>query len=501
MLGSGLTTDRALIIGAIAYNEAPYLLEWIAYHRHQGAAHFYVGDNESSDATSSMLEILQNEGIVTRLFVPRRVSGNAQIEAYTEILRRLAGVNCNLAFLDLDEFLVPDDPELRAARLIAELMAPSDVGALGLNWRIFGSSGCFVARRGLVLERFEECARSDARIHHHIKTVTKPKAAFEATAHRVRLRAGYRYIDAAGENYPFDSTRGFAPEHRILHAPLCVHHYVIKSYQEFIYKKMMRGRATQGSGASRNLDYFHKHDLNEAQSRTAMVHVEAVKEGVRGLNARIGAVAARYPKAYIGEIRVGSAGTSVEIVAKDGVPSGQLVLVDHGQEPHRELCFALPLIRPDKAQQLRGLDGACRQWIDLPFRFDGETMTLRLTPQLPVVPDLPEDFLNLGPSAAAQPHYTGRVTELSENRVSGWARDFVAAAPVTVELLLGKMVVATTVASEPRTLARERGLHPTGACGFSFVRSSLTVKSLAGARCRVLGDTRLLAHKLDPEFR
>ncbi|WP_322787480.1 glycosyltransferase family 2 protein [Aliiroseovarius crassostreae] len=45
-------------------NEAPYILEWVAYHRAMGIDKFLIYTNDCSDGTSEILDRLQDLGIL-----------------------------------------------------------------------------------------------------------------------------------------------------------------------------------------------------------------------------------------------------------------------------------------------------------------------------------------------------------------------------------------------------------------------------------------------------
>ena len=45
-------------------NEAPYILEWVAYHRAMGVDNFLIYTNDCSDGTSEMLDRLQEMGVL-----------------------------------------------------------------------------------------------------------------------------------------------------------------------------------------------------------------------------------------------------------------------------------------------------------------------------------------------------------------------------------------------------------------------------------------------------
>ena len=53
-------------IAAIVKSEAPYLLEWIAFHRAVGIDAFFIADNGGNDGTSELLKRLEKAGYITR---------------------------------------------------------------------------------------------------------------------------------------------------------------------------------------------------------------------------------------------------------------------------------------------------------------------------------------------------------------------------------------------------------------------------------------------------
>lgn len=77
---------RAGIV-AIAKDEHPYLLEWLAYHLAIGFDHIWVYDNESATPLSRIVSRGAARGRVTILRWPNAASGRTQIEAYNHFLR------------------------------------------------------------------------------------------------------------------------------------------------------------------------------------------------------------------------------------------------------------------------------------------------------------------------------------------------------------------------------------------------------------------------------
>jgi Glycosyl transferase family 2 len=63
MMQQNQSPKSHIAICLIVKNEAPYLLEWIAYHRVIGVDRFLIYNNDSTDETSSILEHLDRAGI------------------------------------------------------------------------------------------------------------------------------------------------------------------------------------------------------------------------------------------------------------------------------------------------------------------------------------------------------------------------------------------------------------------------------------------------------
>lgn len=61
-----ISNDNILILTSMK-NEAPFILEWIAYHKAIGAKHFLVYTNDCSDNTNEILDRLAELGLVTQI--------------------------------------------------------------------------------------------------------------------------------------------------------------------------------------------------------------------------------------------------------------------------------------------------------------------------------------------------------------------------------------------------------------------------------------------------
>lgn len=279
-----------IALAAILRNEADYLLEWIAWHRNIGFTHFFITDNESDDGTRELLEQLRDCGIVRLRSEPR--GAEVQAKAYKAMLSAWGRDVDRIAFLDGDEFLVSADERSPIEHLEA-LIAPRDVGAVAINWRLFGSSGHKERGDGLVIERFTRCAPDDHAICRHFKTYARPQAIVEQRAHHAKLLPTFRYVDVANRPVVFVSPKGNVHLEgtgllqTIGPASVRVHHYVVKSLQEFNEKKRARGHAIMGPTHDHGDGYFRNHDLNDRECLFAHARSEATQRTVEQLKLMI----------------------------------------------------------------------------------------------------------------------------------------------------------------------------------------------------------------------
>jgi len=101
-----VSLDRPyLALCAIFRDEAPYLAEWLAFHRLVGVDHFFLYDNGSADRPEDVLRPFLTEGCVTLRPWPVPFHEHAARRAYADCLEQVRGRVRWLACLDVDEFL------------------------------------------------------------------------------------------------------------------------------------------------------------------------------------------------------------------------------------------------------------------------------------------------------------------------------------------------------------------------------------------------------------
>ncbi|MDE7072074.1 MAG: glycosyltransferase family 92 protein, partial [Bacteroidales bacterium] len=93
-----------LAVCAIAKDEGPYFKEWLEWHRGMGVEKFYIYNNESTDCTRQVLEPYIASGLVEYRYFP---GYRRQLAAYDDCLENYRFDTRWLAFIDLDEFVVP----------------------------------------------------------------------------------------------------------------------------------------------------------------------------------------------------------------------------------------------------------------------------------------------------------------------------------------------------------------------------------------------------------
>jgi len=261
---------------AIAKNEQRSIAEWIAYHRSIGFDQIVVYDNGSTDGTASIInQISHLDPAVVYKYWPDRMNQAPQLAAYAEASQ--ANDAKWLAFFDIDEFLVLRRHESVSAYLSA---MDNNVGAIAVNWLVFGSSQRISAGEGLVIDRFIRCAPRRHGKNLFCKTIVRRSALTKMSVHTATLNQGY-YADSTGSR---TTMMNDAKTMAVCHDGAQLNHYLLKSWEEFEEKKS-RGNAARAPGAkdkfshrgnslkrprkqSRdpNDEFWVKHDLNSSRN-------------------------------------------------------------------------------------------------------------------------------------------------------------------------------------------------------------------------------------------
>lgn len=281
-----------LSICAIVRNEAPYIAEWIEFHKLQGVQHFYIyhnvdglEDQETSDALKPYLpNTTAEESLVTAIIWPNKPG---QMTAYQNCLDIYGKESEWIVFIDVDEFLwSPEEFEDYGARAITRLTVADqlrtwsddeDIAIVAPHWVLFGSNNHKEKTDGLVIERFTKRSRD---VNPHCKSIVRPEfcTGVGQNPHTFRCLPGKRIVDERGNFLP--------NEYAVLDGGttdiLRINHYVTKSYQEFIER---RKNPTPDTGRMiEDLEeFFREHDQNEeTDTRLRDLYADKIKEALNG---------------------------------------------------------------------------------------------------------------------------------------------------------------------------------------------------------------------------
>lgn len=133
----------AVGILAIFKDEAPYLREWLEFHRVVGVEHFWLYNNQSSDSFQEVLAPYIKKGIVELFDWDQETSATLnwntiQCNCYMDGLKKAKNKARWVAILDVDEFLFPvvdNDLPTFLARFSSRY-----IGGIGVNWQLYGTS-------------------------------------------------------------------------------------------------------------------------------------------------------------------------------------------------------------------------------------------------------------------------------------------------------------------------------------------------------------------------
>jgi hypothetical protein len=266
-----------LSICAIYRDEAPYLREWVEFHRLVGVDRFYLYDNDSRDAHREALAPYVEAGVVLLEDWP---VFPGQVPAYEECLRRRRDASSWIAFIDLDEFLFSP-----TGRKVSDVLAGyEEFPGVVVNWAVFGTSGHETRPQGLVIENYVE--RSDAwGYNRHLKSVVDPR--------RVANFCGphfftYRDGRAVDENRrPVDVPRAFS--NSVSFSTLRINHYMTKSQEEYMQKvvapaadgpRIRPGRKSERALARRT------GKMNEVRDETIQMYLPELRKALAEVDAR-----------------------------------------------------------------------------------------------------------------------------------------------------------------------------------------------------------------------
>jgi hypothetical protein len=190
-----------LTVCAIFQNEGPYFKEWIDYHRGVGVEHFLLYNHESEDNFMDTLLPYIEEGVVELFeWKDRKPNENfaysLQPAAYRDALEKVKGKTAWIAFIDLDEYLVP-----MQGRDVRQVLRDhyTHAAAIYVSWLPFGTDGLHLGP-GPILPFLTACAKRSQRECCIGKSIVRPEVvATVEEPHFSKLIAPFQYFNGDGE--------------------------------------------------------------------------------------------------------------------------------------------------------------------------------------------------------------------------------------------------------------------------------------------------------------
>lgn len=225
-------------------NEASYLKEWIEYHHMLGVDHFILYNDRSDDHWEEVLEPYINSHLVeviewhkdeeTRLFP------EWQITAYKDGLRRSKGNTKWIAFIDVDEFILP-----KKNATILECLNQNFASASGVfaNWRNFGTSGVYITPGEPILMHLTATSELTHPRNSSGKSIVKVDDVLIDEIwcpHQLVLKQGAQYFNGSGRPLYFEGNDlKLSPHHTSRF--IQINHYVMRD--ENFYRSVRIPRA------------------------------------------------------------------------------------------------------------------------------------------------------------------------------------------------------------------------------------------------------------------
>lgn len=225
------------------------IVEWVHYHLKLGIWPIYVFDHGSIPPMSGVLSsYVQSKTVVYHYFTTfQHATEKPQLYAYDRCLKEYGAKHTWIAFLDVDEFLVfKKGPPVQSLPSLLQLYEP--YSALAVHWILFGSSGYTIRPSKGVLRSYYKCLPLEHDQHLFIKTIANTKCTL-GTSHSPHV-----FIhNCSTPVVRTDVSPVTGPKaSNVMHDTLALHHYAIKSEEEFLVK-MARG---SGMKRQRGWEYF-----------------------------------------------------------------------------------------------------------------------------------------------------------------------------------------------------------------------------------------------------
>ncbi len=239
-----------VIVGCMK-NEAPYIVEWVAYHRAIGVDNFIIYTNDCDDTTDEVLQRLQALGYVQHRSNENWKGNSPQQHALNNSLKEPVIQNAEwIAHIDVDEFI-----NIRTGNgTLQDLFeAVPDATNFAMTWRLFGHNGVTAVNDDLVIDQFDTCAPKYCPKPHTVwgyKTMFRNIGAYaKISCHRPNKLdesqlSAVKWVNGSGRDMTRDAARNGwrSSKSNVGYDLIQLNHYALRSADSFLIKRQ-RGRA------------------------------------------------------------------------------------------------------------------------------------------------------------------------------------------------------------------------------------------------------------------
>lgn len=267
-------------------NEGPFILEWLAYHRAIGVDDFLIYTNDCTDGTDTMLDMLQDKGIVQHRVNPFVPGGDLKPQhaalqaAESEPIMQ----NCGWGIcMDVDEFI---NIKIGDGTLDALYKAMGEANMISLTWRLFGNNDVHGFEDRFLLDQFTACAPEVIRKPHQawgFKTLFRNSEIYKKLGvHRPKglvpdLWDQVKWLNGSGKPLPRTMFRnGWRSTLETYgYDWVSLNHYAVRSAESFLVKRD-RGRVNHVD-RDQGLAYWFRMNHNLAQDRSIQRMIPALQ--------------------------------------------------------------------------------------------------------------------------------------------------------------------------------------------------------------------------------
>ena len=239
------------VIGGCMKNEAPYIVEWIAYHRAVGVDNFLIYSNGCEDGTTEILDRLDAMGVIQHRNNDNWKGKSPQQYALDNALLEPMVQQADwLIHIDVDEFI---NVRCGNGTLQDFFDRVPEATNVAMTWRLFGHNGVTQLNDSFVIDQFDTCAPKYCPKPHTVwgfKTMFRNIGAYKKlSCHRPNklakgAKAQVKWVNGSGLDMTAEAIKnGWQSSKKSVGYDLIqLNHYALRSAESFLIKRQ-RGRA------------------------------------------------------------------------------------------------------------------------------------------------------------------------------------------------------------------------------------------------------------------